>query len=140
MKKTLTLNARTRTMGTPQTTVENVRVALCVHKHPSSVWIAVLSQCWGHSEGYCKRDVFIWLHKLPVCLVSDSSRASGLQSYRGIDRSNSHLFTPASAALQKHQPVAIIGFLRRHQKFVFYVQHFDFSRLCQLMKYLNQNH
>lgn len=47
-------------MGTPQTTVENVRVALCVHKHPSSVWIAVLSQCWGHSErGTANAHVFM---------------------------------------------------------------------------------
>ena len=37
-------------MGTPQTTAENVRVALCDHRHLSSLWIAVLSQCWGHSK------------------------------------------------------------------------------------------
>lgn len=57
-------------MGTPQTTVENVRVALCVHKHPPQCGLLYFHSVGDIVRGVLQTRMFSWLHKLPVCLVS----------------------------------------------------------------------
>ena len=92
-------------------------------------------------RGVLQTHMFPWLHKLPVCLVSDTSKASRLQRVTEELTEEKQPPLHSSQCCPTETPASVVTSASEvTSEFHLLCTTFWFFRLCQLMKYLNQKH